>query len=92
MFSGAEGAPPNPGFSASIKAFPLSHDLRTVSGEATALVSSEDRYFTRVTAARFYNERLYFNYLATNSLVSASSVSSALARTYFAIPARTVRC
>ena len=63
LVAGVQDGPPHPGFSASIKAFPLSHDLRTVSGEATALVSSEDGYFTRVTAARFYNERLYFNYL-----------------------------
>jgi len=63
LIAGVSDGPPFPGWTSSIKAFPLSADLKSAAGAPTTLISAPDGYYTRVTAARFEHGRLFFNYL-----------------------------
>ncbi|MBN2067593.1 MAG: hypothetical protein JW744_03950 [Candidatus Diapherotrites archaeon] len=53
---------PNNSIDSSIYAIPLSSDLRSVEGEIIPLVKYQNQKFTKVTAARYRDGKLYINY------------------------------
>ncbi|MBF0430201.1 MAG: hypothetical protein HQK83_02895 [Fibrobacteria bacterium] len=62
LISGVGMGGPREGTS-SIKAITLADDLKTAAGTPIDLVAETGTYYSRVTAARFYNGKLFFNYL-----------------------------
>lgn len=61
LIAGVNSGPPRGNNYSQIKAFPLSRDFKTVNGKIIDLISTNDQYLTRVTAAAYYKGKLIFN-------------------------------
>lgn len=57
-----DGPPFNPNSNSDIYAIPLTNDLHSVAGEMIPLLKHPGKYYTKVTAARYKDGRLYINY------------------------------
>ena len=57
-----DGPPFNPNSNSDIYAIPLTNDLHSVAGDMIPLLKHPGKYYTKVTAARYKDGRLYINY------------------------------